>query len=106
MKISIDDYLKFWYFLKGFALMKNDTNPMHHKYDNLDHLGPHHHHHYQNHFFATIYDSDGANGGGPEFFERQNSTGAPEIFERQNSLGESEDIIRERVRVIFLLLFT
>ena len=66
----------------------------------------HQNHHYQNHFFATIYDSDGANGGGPEFFERQNSTGAPEIFDRQNSLGESEDIIRERVRVIFLLLFT
>ena len=83
--------------------MKND-NPMNHKYDNLDHLGPHHHHHYQNHFFATIYDSDGANGGGPEFFERQNSTGGPEIFERQNSLGESEVIIREKVRAIFLQL--
>lgn len=65
-----------------------------HRYDNVPYKpdsGPggggawggggqgHHQHLYQNHFFATIYDSDGANG-----FDPTNS------FERQNSLGEHE----------------
>ena len=84
--------------------MKNEP-PQHHRYDNL---ATENGHHYQNHFFATIYDSDGANGG-PEFFERQNSNGGS--FERQSSLGEPEVIIREKVgfskhfvKVVFLIL--
>ena len=82
------------FLFQGFAMMKNEP-PQHHRYDNLaTETG----HHYQNHFFATIYDSDGANGG-PEFFERQNSNGGS--FERQSSLGEPEVIIREKVGSYF-----
>ena len=89
----------------GFAQTKND--PSHHRYDNL----PEPVHYYQNHFFATIYDSDGANGTTEilerrNSFERQNSSSGPENFdhrrhfdhgppmlERLDSLGETETFL-------------
>ena len=61
------------------------------------------HPHYQNHFFATIYDSDGANGFDPAgSFDRQNSFGEP--FDRHNSFGEQE-LEWQQVILIFFALF-
>ena len=90
--------------------MKND--PSHHRYDNL----PEPVHYYQNHFFATIYDSDGANGATEilerrNSFERQNSSSGPENFDRRyfdrgppmlerlDSLGETETFMMNKVKL-------
>ena len=92
----------------GFAQIKND--PSHHRYDNL----PEPVHYYQNHFFATIYDSDGANGAteilerrnsfdrqnsssGPENFDRRYFDRGPPMLERLDSLGETETFMMNKV---------
>lgn len=64
-----------------------------HRYDNLPPFDGQaqarqlQNHHYQNGFFATIYDSDGANGFDPAAsFERQNS------YERRNSYNNEHEL--------------
>ena len=74
---------------------RENKNP---RYDNLpaeDHHRKRRHAtnqnpHYQNHFFATIYDSDGANGFDPmASFERQNSSGFDPLDHLSASIQDS-----------------
>ena len=89
--------LKLTLYFSGFAKPSYRESPNHPRYDNLptdehrkrrNSVNPPH---YQNHFFATIYDSDGANGFDPMgSFERQNSNGFDPMgnsFERQHPSG-------------------